>query len=136
VRRRRRRFVFLISLNVTRCPAYDTQASLVGKTQFLFLDTETGTIQISGRHNLRDLVLLVQPCVPSSRSKQPIFSNGFAKCNIGQEIRAKQLFSSQRTCPISKCKSLLYFPLLVRLAVCSEDWVPHHLHRQWALQGV
>jgi hypothetical protein len=43
---------------------------------------------------------------------------------ISCKIRAGQCFSIKRACPISKCKPLLYFRSLVRLAVYSDDWVP------------
>ena len=67
---------------------------------------------------------------------QPTFSDDSDQRDIGEEIRARQRFSSQRACPISKCKPLLYFRSLVRLAIYSDDWVAHHLHRQRALEGV
>ena len=42
------------------------------------------------------LVLLVQPCVPSSRSesKQPTFSDGCAQCEVPKWRRAAQLYYS------------------------------------------
>ena len=74
--------------------------------------------------------------VPSSRSQQPIFLDGFRQCDVVQEICGGQLFSRQRICPMCKYKPLLYFHSYVRLPICSEYWVPHHLLRQRALEGV
>jgi hypothetical protein len=47
-------------------------------------------------------------CVPSSRSKQPTFSDDCEQCDIGQQIRAGQLFSSQRTFFQVQTTSLFY----------------------------
>ncbi len=45
------------------------------------------------------------------------------QCDIGQEIRAGHLFSSQRACHISKRKPLRYFYVFVRLPVRRHDFL-------------
>jgi hypothetical protein len=72
------------------------------------------------------------PC----RSKQATCSDGVAQYDVGREMSAGQICASQRARPLVLCKPSLYFRSLVRLTVCSHDWVPHHLHRQRALEEV
>ncbi len=61
-----------------RCSEEVAEAMVILEIKLSFCN-----VQMSGRHNLRHLVLLVELRATSFRSKQPTFWDDFAQCDIG-----------------------------------------------------